>query len=101
MRTTMGGLPARLRSSCRKRRSHATVNEAARLLNATLLRGLFVFTHHCSFLLALYTGRRKDAILSLRWHQVNLETGTIYFEQGRRTEKCKGGIPIRHASCHI
>jgi integrase len=44
---------------------------------------MFVFTHHCSFLVALYTGRRKDAILSLRWHQVNLETGTIDFEQGQ------------------
>jgi hypothetical protein len=31
----------------------------------------------------LYTGRRKDAILSLRWHQVHLETGTIDFEQGQ------------------
>jgi integrase len=45
-------------------------------------------------LLALYTGRRKEAILALRWHQVNLDTGTINFEQGRRTKKRKGGIPI-------
>jgi integrase len=45
-------------------------------------------------LIALYTGRRKEAILSLRWHQVNLDTGTINFEQGRRTKKRKGGIPI-------
>ena len=31
-------------------------------------------------LIGLYTGRRKEAILSLRWPQVNLETGRIDFE---------------------
>jgi integrase len=44
--------------------------------------------------LALYTGRRKQAILSLRWCQVDLEAGYIDFEQGRRTKKRKGRIPI-------
>jgi hypothetical protein len=34
------------------------------------------------------------AILSLRWSQVDLERGLIDFEQGRRTKKRKGLIPI-------
>jgi integrase len=47
-------------------------------------------------LLGLYTGRRKEAILSLRWPQVNLEAGTIDFEiAGRqRTNKRRGTIRI-------
>jgi integrase len=47
-------------------------------------------------LLAIYTGRRKEAILSLRWPQVNLEAGTINFEVSgrRRTNKRRGVVPI-------
>jgi integrase len=45
-------------------------------------------------LIALYTGRRKEAILSLRWSQVDLDKRWINFEQGRRTNKRKGRIPI-------
>ena len=69
-------------------------DEAARLLGAAL-RSLKARLYLPLFvLLALYTGRRKEAILSLRWHQVDFETGTINFEQGRRTKKRKGDIPI-------
>lgn len=32
-------------------------------------------------LMAVYTGRRLSALLDLRWHQVNLETGMIDFRQ--------------------
>jgi integrase len=47
-------------------------------------------------LLGLYTGRRKEAILSLRWPQVDLDAGRIDFEVvGRkRTNKKRGIIQI-------
>jgi integrase len=47
-------------------------------------------------MLGLYTGRRKQAILSLRWPQVDLEAERINFEvEGlRRTNKKRGVIPI-------
>jgi integrase len=47
-------------------------------------------------LLGVYTGRRKEAILSLRWAQVDLEERRIDFEiSGRRkTKKRRGVIPI-------
>ncbi len=71
-----------------------TRKEAARLLCAALRSPKARLYLPLFILLALYTGRRKEAILALRWHQVNLDTGTINFEQGRRTKKRKGGIPI-------
>jgi integrase len=45
-------------------------------------------------LIGLYTGRRKEAILSLRWPQVDIEHGVIDFESpGRaRTNKKRGKI---------
>jgi len=69
--------------------------EAARLIRAActaqarLYLPLFI-------LLGLYTGRRKEAILSLRWPQVDLEGGRIDFEvPGRgRTNKKRGVIQI-------
>lgn len=72
-----------------------TRDEAARLLRAArtpqarLYMPLFI-------LLGLYTGRRKEAILSLRWPQVDLEAGRIDFEVvGRkRTNKRRGRVPI-------
>lgn len=47
-------------------------------------------------LIGLYTGARKEAILSLRWPQVDLERGLIDFNQpGRaRTNKGRPIIPI-------
>src|SRR5207253_7507157 len=56
-----------------------TRTEAARLIRAArtpqarLYLPLFI-------LIGLYTGRRKQAILSLRWPQVNLDARTINFE---------------------
>src|SRR5262249_18964288 len=72
-----------------------TREEVARLIRASctpqarLYMPLFI-------LLGLYTGRRKEAILSLRWPQVNLEAGLIDFEvAGRsRTNKRRGKVPI-------
>jgi integrase len=72
-----------------------TREEASRLLRASrtpqarLYMPLFI-------LLGLYTGRRKGALLPLRWPQVDLERGLIDFEiPGRqRTNKRRGKIPI-------
>jgi integrase len=73
-----------------------TRQEAARLLraarkdrNARLYMPLFILS-------GLYTGRRKEAILSLRWSQIDLNAGQIDFEiEGRaRTKKRRGKVPI-------
>lgn len=47
-------------------------------------------------LLGLYTGRRKEAILSLRWAQVDLAAGQIDFRtpDAPVTNKRRGRIPI-------
>src|SRR5262245_25467525 len=62
---------------------------AARTRKARLHMPLFI-------LLGLYTGRRKEAILSLRWPQVDLEGGLIDFDiAGRaRTKKRRGKVRI-------
>jgi integrase len=70
-------------------------NEAARLIRsgrtpqARPYLPLFI-------LIGLYTGRRKEAILSLRWPQVDFNEQTISFDiAGRkRTNKKRGTIPI-------
>jgi integrase len=77
-----------------------TRTEAARLIRsartpqARLYLPLFI-------LIGLYTGRRKEAILSLRWPQVDLDAERIDFEiAGRkRTNKKRGVIPIPPGSC--
>jgi integrase len=47
-------------------------------------------------LIGIYTGRRKEAILSLRWPQVDLDAKTINFEVSgrRRTNKRRGLVRI-------
>jgi len=47
-------------------------------------------------LIGIYTGRRKEAILSLRWPQIDLNANRINFEiEGRGvTKKRRGQIPI-------
>ena len=47
-------------------------------------------------LIGIYTGRRKEAILSLRWPQIDLKANRINFEiEGRAvTKKRRGQIPI-------
>jgi integrase len=47
-------------------------------------------------LIGLYAGARKDAILSLRWTQVDLDAARIDFNApgGRRTNKRRARIPV-------
>jgi integrase len=71
------------------RQEAARLIRAARTQQARLYLPLFI-------LMGLYTGRRKEAILSLRWAQVDLEGERIKFdiEGRRRTNKRRGTIPI-------
>jgi integrase len=45
-------------------------------------------------LIGLYTGRRKEAILSLRWPQIDLAKESIDFRCGPETKKKRGKVPI-------
>lgn len=73
-----------------------TRSEAARLLNAA--RGTQKGRLHLPLfiLIGLYTGARREAILSLRWPQVDLDRGLIDFNPPGRTRTKKGRpiIPI-------
>lgn len=70
------------------RKEAASLVRAARTPQARLYLPLFI-------LIGLYTGRRKEAILSLRWPQVDLDAGLIDFDgTGRRTKKRRGKAPI-------
>ncbi len=75
-----------------------THSEAAKLLNAARTGYANVRLYLPLFILiGLYTGARKEAILSLRWPQVDLEAGRIDFAPigSRRTNKGKvRGQPI-------
>jgi len=84
-------LPKEPESRCRwlSRSEVAALLWASRTPQARLYMPLFI-------LLGVYTGRRKEAILSLRWPQVDLEGRRIDFElDGRkRTKKQRGAVPI-------
>lgn len=73
-----------------------TRNEAASLLLATLREPRVRLYLPLFILIGLYTGARKEAILSLRWSQVDLAAGRIDFNApgARRTNKRRSRIPI-------
>ena len=62
--------------------------EAARLIRATCTKQARLYMP-LFILLGLYTGRRKEAILSLRWAQVDLDAGVIDFRKPGATETNK------------
>lgn len=65
-----------------------TNKEAAKLLNAARTGRSDVRLYLPLYImLGLYTGARPGAILSLRWHQVDLERGQIDFTNGNQTNK--------------
>jgi integrase len=70
--------------------------EAAALLHAALGEPRVRPYLPLFILISLYTGARKEAILSLRWSQVDLATGRIDFNTpgARRTNKRRARIPI-------
>ena len=74
-----------------------TVSEAAKLLRETRHGGRNSSSYLSLFvLIALYTGARSEAILSLTWDRVNLSTLRINFdEKGRpKTKKRRPIVPI-------
>jgi len=72
-----------------------TRSEAAKLLQASRTKQARLYMP-LFILLGLYTGRRKEAILSLRWPQVDLNFGRIDFEVAgrKRTNKKRGTVRI-------
>ena len=73
-----------------------TRDEAATLIRASRKDRKARFYMPLFILIGIYTGRRKEAILSLRWPQIDLMANRIDFEiEGReRTKKRRGKVPI-------
>lgn len=74
-----------------------TRSEAARLLNAARTARADVRLYLPLFILmGLYTGARKEAILSLRWSQIDLANRRINFKRvsGEETDKRRAHIRI-------
>jgi integrase len=73
-----------------------TRSEAAALLRAALNEPRVRLHLPLFIVLGLYTGARKEAILSLRWSQIDLENGRIDYNTpgARRTNKRRARIPI-------
>src|SRR5262249_21046728 len=73
-----------------------TRKEAAALLREALSEPRVRLHLPLFILVGLYSGARKEAILSLRWSQVDLQSGRIDFHTpgARRTNKRRARIPI-------
>jgi integrase len=73
-----------------------TRKEVAALLRAALREARVRLYLPLFILIGLYTGARKEAILSLRWSQVDLVGGRVDFNTpgARRTNKRRAHIPI-------
>lgn len=73
-----------------------TKQEVAALLRAALREPRVRLHLPLFIMLALYSGQRKDAVLSLRWSQVDLGAGRIDFNapERRRSNKRRARQPI-------
>jgi integrase len=91
-RTVAVHLPA----SAEPRDQWLTRQKAARLLRAALREPRVRLHLPLFILIGLYCGRRKEAILSLRWAQVDLDSGVIDFRapDAPVTNKRRGRVPI-------
>lgn len=81
-----------------------TRREVAALLRAALREPRVRLHLPLFILIGLYTGQRKQAVLSLRWSQVDLEAGRVDFNAPgeRRTNKRRSRIPIpRRLLAHL
>jgi integrase len=89
------GVPVPLPEGGQSRERWLTRSEAAGLIRAARTRKARLYLP-LFILLGLYTGRRKEAIMSLRWPQVDLAAGLIDFDiAGRaRTKKRRGKVRI-------
>lgn len=78
------------------RQRFLTREEAARLLKAAMAEPRARLHLPLFIMLGLYTGQRKEAVLSLRWTAIDLQTGLIDFRKlGRReTKKRRSHIRI-------
>lgn len=75
-----------------------TRHEAARLLSAARSGRSDVRLYLPLFIvMGLYTGARKEAILSLKWTQVDFNLRRINFSKGTTTNKRRAHIPIPNA----
>jgi integrase len=75
---------------------YLTRQEAAKLLRATRFDAKARLYMPLFILISVYTGRRKEAVLSLRWSQVDLERNLIDFRKPGEveTKKRRGRVPI-------
>jgi integrase len=91
-RTVVVHLP----ESAEPRERFLTREEAAKLLRAALREPRVRLYLPLFIVMALYTGARKEAILSLRWSQIDLAAKRINYNapDGRRTNKRRARIPI-------
>ena len=81
-----------------------TTVEAAALLRAALREPRVRLYLPLFILIGLYTGARKEAVLSLRWAQVDSVAGRIDFNSpgARRTNKRRARIPVpAKLLCHL
>lgn len=81
-----------------------TRKEAAALLRSAIREPRVRLHLPLFILLGLYTGQRKEAILSLRWSQVDLDAGRIDFNSpdARRSNKRRARQPIpRRLLAHL
>lgn len=89
-------LPVNLPERPEPKERWLTREEVARLLLAALSEPKVRLYLPLFILIGLRTGARKEAILSLRWSQVDLENGRVDFNPvgRRRTEKRRARTPI-------